>query len=156
VRKFAADNRVTYPLLPGDDAVRNQVPGFSSYPTLLLFGRSLAHEQTRVGFEEGSEAELEAWVQKALGIASVAAEAAKEEVPAGRLFEPGNGDRGLDLEVEDIQGRKLVFAELRGAPVLLALTTSWDQEAVRTARFLEAMRKDNPTLHVVAWHLERD
>ena len=157
VRKFAAENRLTYPLLPGDAAVRDQVPGFKGYPTLLLFGRGLTHERTQVGFDEQFEQGLEAWVRKSLaGAAAVPAADAKEEVPPGRLFEPGNGDRGFELETEDVHGASFSFAALQGSRVLMAITTSWDQEAARTARFLEAMRKDNADLRVVAWHLERD
>jgi hypothetical protein len=111
--------------------------------------------------------EMETWVREALGLDAPAGGNTakdgekppvepKEDVPAGKLFAPGNGDRGLEFEVETVAGKKLQFADLKGTPVLLAITTSWDQEAVRTARFLEAARKDHPNLRVLAWHLEKD
>jgi thiol-disulfide isomerase/thioredoxin len=169
VRKFAAENRITYTLIPGTPEMRKQIPGFSGYPTLLMFEKGMKHKETHVGFSEGMGEEMETWVRGALGLDAPAegkdakdgkdgdkpAPEAKEEVPAGKLFAPGNGDRGLELEVETVAGKKLQFADLKGAPALIAITTSWDQEAVRTARFLEAVRKDHPKIRVLAWHLEK-
>jgi thiol-disulfide isomerase/thioredoxin len=163
VRKFAAENRITYPLLLGTPAMREQVPGFDGYPTMLLFGKGMAHARTHVGFEDSLADDLEAWIRKQLALdgphgADGGGEqpAAKEDVPKGRIFEPGNGDKGFELDVEDIAGKRLQFADLRGAPVLLAITTSWEQEAVPTARFLARAGKESPTAHVIAWHLEKN
>jgi thiol-disulfide isomerase/thioredoxin len=159
VRKFAAENRITYPLLLGTPAMREQVPGFDGYPTMLLFDKGMVHARTHVGFEDPLANDLEAWIRKQLaldgkpGAEGGGEQAAKEDVPKGRIFEPGNGDKGFELDVEDIAGKRLQFADLRGAPVLLAITTSWDQEAVPTSRFLARTRKECPTAHVIAWHL---
>jgi thiol-disulfide isomerase/thioredoxin len=162
VRAFAVENRITYSLVPGSAEVRNQVPGFSGYPTILLFRRGLVHDRTLVGFSAEKGQELEQWVREALGVAvdkvTIGDEdpaAEKVVVPPGRLFEPGNGDRGLELEVEDVAGQQFSLERTRGKPLLLALTTTFDQEAARTARFLEAIRKEIPAMHVVAWHLEQ-
>ena len=159
VRKFAAKQKITYPLLPGDKAVRDQVPDFSGYPTLLLFGKNLELKRTQTGFNEETGEELEQWVRQALGLDDQGDEEpkapAKEPVPAGKIFEPGNGDAGFELELQDVTGADFQFSALRGAPVLLAITTSWDQEAAKTAQLLESARKAHPGLHVVAWHLER-
>lgn len=161
VRKFAVEQGITYELLPGSSAVRDQVPNFEGYPTMLLFERGWKHVDTHVGFREDLQEVLEAWIRTALeldapGRGDAPQAAAKEEVPAGRLFEPGNGDRGLELEVETVAGTKLSIADLRGKPVLLAVTTSWDQEAERTARFLRDLQAAQPLLQVVAWHVERE
>jgi thiol-disulfide isomerase/thioredoxin len=160
VRKFAAENRITYPLVPGTPAMREQVPGFDGYPTMLLFGKGMAHARTHVGFEDSLADDLDAWVRKQLALddkhgAEGGDQAAKEDVPKGRIFEPGNGDKGFELDVEDVAGKRLQFADLRGAPVLIAITTSWEQQAVPTARFLARAGKECPTAHVIAWHLEK-
>jgi len=52
---------LTYTLL-GDPATRDQIPGFSGYPTLLLFGKGMQHERTHVGFEDSMEQDLETWI----------------------------------------------------------------------------------------------
>lgn len=160
VRAFAIENRITYPLLIGTAAVREQVPTFRGYPTMLLFGRGGKHLHTHVGFDAGMKDRLETGIRQALGLKDAAgagdATPAMEPVPAGKLFEPGNGDRGFELEVTDLAGDKLVFSDLRGAPVLLVMTTSWDQEATRTARFLQRLQGGLPGLRILAWHLERD
>jgi thiol-disulfide isomerase/thioredoxin len=158
VRKFAAENHITYPLLLGTPAMREQVPGFDGPPTMLLFDKGMAYARTHVGSENPLPDDLEAWIRKQLALdhgAEGAEQPAKEDVPKGRIFEPGNGDKGFELDVEDIAGKRLQFADLRGAPVLLAITTSWDQEAVPTARFLARAHKECPTAHVIAWHLEK-
>jgi thiol-disulfide isomerase/thioredoxin len=157
VRKFAAENHVTYELLPGDPAVRDQVQGFQGYPTMLLFDRGFEHQDTHVGFAPDLAEELEAWVRRALELEpdGGAAAAAAEQVPEGRFYQPGNGDHGVELEAEDIHGAQFSLAALHGTPVLLALTTSWDQEAVHTAQFLQSLHEQVKGLSVVAWHVER-
>jgi hypothetical protein len=163
VRSFAVENRITYALVPGSAEVRDQVPGFRGYPTILLFRRGLVHDRTLVGFDADKRQELDRWVREALGLPGKGTSASDEEdqapekveVPPGRVYIPGNGDRGFELEGEYVGGKKFSFAEMRGKPVLLALTTSFDQDAARTAQLLEALRKDLPALHVVAWHLEQ-
>ena len=160
VRRFAAEKHITYELLPGDAAVRDQVPGFSGYPTMLLFDRGWKHATTHVGFAEDLAKTLETWVRSALKLdgnaaAAAAAGEAKEEVPEGRLFEPGNGDRGFAIEATAVDGSKVATAELRGAPLLLAVTTSWDATtATRTAKLLQSIATQHPRLHVLAWHVE--
>lgn len=168
VRAFAIENRITYPLVIGTPAVREQIRGFNGYPTLLLFGRDLAHRDTHVGFGDGTEKDLEAKIRLALGLDEPAAgeggeagEAAakpepKETVPTGKIFEPGNGAHGFELEGEDVAGEKFRFADWQGKPVLLAITTSWDQEAERTSKLLRELGKNHEGLRVVAWHIERE
>lgn len=170
VRSFAAENHITYELLPGDAAVREQVPSFRGYPTMLLFDRGWKHASTHVGWSPDMATELETWIEKALGDGKGGAgttpeEAAKaadepepeadEEVPPGRFFQPGKGDRDIELEFDDLHGQRSSLANLRGKPVLLALTTTWDRESERTAKWLQALSTDYPEVRVVAWHLEK-
>lgn len=157
VRKFAVENGITWSLLPGDAAVRRQVEDFKGYPTMLLFGRGLTLEHTHVGWTEDSAAEVEKWVRKALGLEAAAPEAEaepKEQVPAGKIFEPGNGDTGFEIEAVGVNGEDFSFAALRSAPVLLAMTSSWDQTAGATAAFLQGMLGEFPGLHVAGWYVE--
>jgi cytochrome c biogenesis protein CcmG/thiol:disulfide interchange protein DsbE len=161
VRDFAAEQRITYELMPGDPEVTKQVPGFSGYPTILLFGRGWKHEQTVSGADAELPQRLEAWVRRALSLdpggkdASPAATPA-EVVPPGRLYVPGNGDSGVELDFTDVHGQSGSLREYLGRPLLLVLTTSWDQEAARTAAFLQATSTQLPRAAVVAWHLERE
>ena len=167
VREFAVANRITYSLAIGEAAVRDQVSGFSGYPTLLMFKKGLVHDETRVGFQDGDEDQIEGWIRKALELDKPdttqkqrdadreKAAVAKEQVPDGKIFMPGNGDLGFDFETEDLDGKPLAFKAMRGKPVLLALTTTWDQEAGRTAALLEGLRKDHPDLQIVAACMER-
>lgn len=168
VRKFAAENHVAYELLLGEAAVRDQVPGFRGYPTMLLFDRGWKHVATHVGWSDEISKELEDWVAKALS--GEAAEPKSkddaedededekqpaEAVPAGRWNLPGNGDRGIDLEFVDVRGEKGSVGSLAGKPLLLALTTTWDREAERTAKLLQSLHTDHPGVQVLAWHMER-
>lgn len=172
VREFAVEERITYTLALGDPATQAQVPNFRGYPTLLMFRRGLEYEDMHVGFGPGDEVKLEKWIRAALGLegketAGAAAptedaEAPEDEaedplnveVPEGRIFMPGNGDKGFEFEAEDVDGKTIRFTDLRGAPVLVALTASWDKEAVATARLLKELHSGFPGLHVLAAHLE--
>lgn len=159
VRKFAAKHGLTYHLAMGTPAIKRQVPDMRGYPTLLFFTKGLAHDHTQVGFGPLHAKEIESWVRQALGLAPESGtgegtppaaepeeeiaeeieEVAPEEpqpLPPGVIFKPGDGDTGFELEGEDIDGKKVVFAELRGKTVLLALTSTWDSEALGTAKFL--------------------
>jgi thiol-disulfide isomerase/thioredoxin len=151
VRDFAAQQGITYQLALGSGEVQRQVPGFSGYPTMLLFKRGLEHDKTVVGYLPAREGELETWVRNALGLdedlpgagpgpaektEGVEEAPIEETVPEGRIYRPGNGDRGFAFELEDADGQKLAFEALRGKPVVLAITTTWDEDAVATARFL--------------------
>lgn len=175
-RKFAAEHGITYPLALGDPAVQRQVPDFRGYPTLLMFNRGLAFSQLHVGFAPGQEKEIERWVREALQLpveagkpaeAGVDAEAiedaeavpeaaTKSDVPAGAIFKPGDGDKGFDFEATDIDGQALRFKDLRGKLVFLALTTTWDPEAVNTAALLNKLHAAaGDKAHVLAASFER-
>jgi hypothetical protein len=142
---------ITYQLALGTPEVQVQVPRFSVYPTVLLFKRGLEHAKTVIGYTPDHEKELEAWVRGALELdgespiddpqstASQAAEPIEETVPEGLIYRPGNGDHGFDFELEDVDGVDLAFADLRGKPVLLAITSTWDEEAEATAMFLKKL-----------------
>lgn len=155
VRAFAAEVGITYQLALGTPEVQVQVPRFSAYPTVLLFKRGLEHAKTVVGYTPDHEKEMEAWVRGALGLdgesliddpqstASQAAEPIEETVPEGLIFRPGNGDHGFDFELEDVDGVDLAFADLRGKPVLLVITSTWDEEAEATAVFLQKLYKQH-------------
>jgi thiol-disulfide isomerase/thioredoxin len=167
VRDFAVENRITYALAIGEPAIREQVPGFNGYPTLLMFKKGLVHDDTHVGFSDGDEEALEAWIRKALELdkpdstpadrdaAKEKQDIAKEKVPVGKIFMPGNGDSGFEFEATDVDGKAFEFESLRGKPVLMALSTTWDQEAVKTAAMLERFRTGHPELHVIAASMER-
>ncbi len=170
LREFAAARGLTYPLAMGTDAEQAQVPGFRAFPTMLFFGRGLAFDHMEVGFDPNGTDEIEAWIREALGLdapdsaddstddsepaedadpadesqesADDAPESAKVVVPEGKIFEPGNGDTGFDFEIEDDQGQPLQFAGLRGHPVVLTFTSTWDQEAEATAEALQALHRD--------------
>jgi thiol-disulfide isomerase/thioredoxin len=173
VRKFAAEHGITYPLALGTPAIQSQVRDFQGYPTMLLFNRGLALERTEVGFGPGHDAKLQAWVRAALGLPAVGGVAEPEEepeeepveevaeeeaapLPAGVIFKPGDGDSGFEFEIEDADGKTLRFWSLRGRKVVLALTSTWDGEAVNTARLLQRIREQRATdaVEVLAASLE--
>ena len=156
VREFAAEVGITYQLALGTDEVQGQVPRFSGYPTMLLFKRGLEHDRTVVGYTVGHEDRLETWIRGALGYdegtpdepepspsgkemaEGQTVETVEEavEVPEGLIYLPGDGDKGFGFEIEDDKGQTLVFEDLRGKPVVLAITSTWDEEAEATAKFL--------------------
>ncbi len=151
VRDFATQQGITYQLALGSAGVQRQVPGFSGYPTMLLFKPGLEHDKTVVGYVPAREGELETWVRNALGLDEdqpgagpgpaekterVEEAPIEETVPEGRIYRPGNGDKGFAFELEDADGQKLAFEALRGKPVVVAITTTWDEDAVTTANFL--------------------
>jgi thiol-disulfide isomerase/thioredoxin len=167
VRKFAAEHKITWTLALGDEAVQKQVPQFTGYPTLILFKRGMKHVKTWTGFDEAVEAEIAASVREALeigtadkpsGTGEVAPEAqeAPEKVPAGRVFRPGNSDTGFDFEMTDADGAAVKFADFRGKPVVLALTTTWDPEAQHAADLLQSLHKEHTGLVVLAGCAERE
>lgn len=173
VRKFAVENHITYSLAAGDPKVREQVPGFRGYPTLLLFQKGMKNEAIHVGYSDEEGEKLEQWIKQALGGESAAApgnDAAKgepdpvaeeakrvkeEKVPKGKLFMPGNGDT-FEFEANDANGEKVRFSDLQGKVVLVALTTTWDQEAANTAGFLKKLHQELPAIQVLAICLEKD
>ncbi len=158
-RKFAAKHGLTYHLAIGTPAIKQQVPNFRGYPTLLFFNRGLAHDHTEVGFSPLHEKKIERWVRKSLGLPEDGGGPApapmeeEEEVieeeeeepeepeplPDGVIFKPGDGDTGFDFEVEDIDDKSIKFANLRGKVVVLAMTSTWDGEAKATAKLLNSL-----------------
>ncbi len=158
VRDFAAEVGITYQLAMGTEEVQGQVPRFSGYPTMLLFKRGLEHDRTVVGYTKGHEDRLETWIRGALGYdeglpiepesgppgkevaegqtMEETEEEAAEEVPEGLIYLPGDGDKGFGFELEDDEGQTLAFEDLRGKPVVLAITSTWDEEAEATTKFL--------------------
>ncbi|MBK8980601.1 MAG: TlpA family protein disulfide reductase [Planctomycetes bacterium] len=178
LREFAAARGLTYPLALGTPAEKAQVPGFRGYPTLLFFGRGLQFRKLDVGFGPEFERELERWIRVELGLDAPAPEGdpaaggderrpappdafdepddTPEPLPAGVIFKPGDGDVGFAFEEDDVDGQTLRFADLRGAPVVLALTSTWDPEAVHTSELLQALHRDYSErgVHVIAASLE--
>lgn len=178
VREFARDKGITYHLAIGTPNEQRQVAGFRGYPTLLLFKRGLQLDRTEIGFAPESGAALEAWLRDALGLPpEPSADATRhgdgaraerprddldrdsgpEPLPPGVVFRPGDGDSGFAFEVEDVAGRTIRFADLRGQPVVLALTSTWDGEAVATASLLNrlwASHGETGRVHVLAASLE--
>ena len=52
IAKFAAEFGIPYPCLLGDDATREQIPGFRGYPTTLFIDRSGRVRLQLVGYQE--------------------------------------------------------------------------------------------------------
>jgi len=172
VRKFALENGITYELAMGTEAISAQVPEFGTFPTMLFFERGLKHTKTKVGFSEGDEAEIEAWVRKALALEEIAeptpeeiaqreaeAEAEKdreEKVADGAIFKPGIHDSGFEHTFEGLAGEEITFAEMLDKPVLLAITSTWVPDAEATAKTLEALRQElGEKVRVVSGFYER-
>lgn len=179
VRKFASDQGLSYHLAIGTPAIQQQVPNFRGYPTLLFFKKGekgIEFDHMEVGLEPDFKKKLEAWVRVAVGLeeASPADEKSGkaetdeettngeeekpkpvEPLPKGVIFKPGDGDTGFEFEAQDLDGKPIKFAELKGKPVLLVMTSSWDGEAANTAKLvakLHAARGEN--VHVIAASLE--
>lgn len=162
VRRFAEQKGITYPLAMGTSEIQKQVIGFRGYPTMLMFKRGMKFDKIKVGFAPGAEKELEAWIRKALELdgpdqptakaspaeqeAKAAQERAEEdknaEVPGGMLFRPGNGDTGFAHTFKRADGTEVEFKSLRGKKVILAMTSTWDEEADHTAKILQALHQD--------------
>lgn len=150
VREFAAVNHITYPLAIGTEEQMRLVDNFQGYPTMLFLRRGLVLDHIRVGYADSSKAEMEAWIREALGLDGADPQSQvvdpevepvpePEEIPEGTIFRPGEADRGFDFEAEDVDGKLIRFAELRGHPVILALTSTWDREAVATSKLLQEL-----------------
>ncbi len=175
IRMFAAEHGIPYPLAIGTPAVQKQVPNFRGYPTLLFFKKGLEFDHLTVGFGPQHKKEIEKWVRTALGLEEGSGDEAKleeekppedepeaqpkpqerEPLPKGVIFKPGDADSGFEFEVLDLDGKTLKFSDLRGKPVLLALTSTWDGEAANTAKVLNAVcQARGETVHVLAASLE--
>ena len=182
VRKFAADYGITYHLALGTPELKSKVPGFRGYPTMLFFKKGMQFDHTKVGFAPEMKGDLERWIRDALGLADDEAIGAaqpegqpapeggerpdpvddfggQDEVqplPAGVIFKPGDGDTGFFFEVEDIDGEKIEFEKLRGNPVVLAMTSTWDREGENTAKVISALHDEfTPKgVHVLGVYLE--
>lgn len=173
VRKFAATHGITYHLAMGTPALKRIVKDFRAFPTLLHFKRGLQFDHLSVGFKDADALTIENWVRGELGLEPIEGEDAAEEeiveeeeeevveeveeldLPKGVVFQPGDGDKGFDFEVEDVDGKSLKFKDMRGKPVLVALTSTWDASSTTTAKMLSALHgKHGESAHVVAASLE--
>ena len=168
VRNFAIDHGLTYHLALGTPALTRQVQGFRDYPTLLCFNRNLEFDHAWVGFTPDSPTAIEAWVRRALDLAPLESTDSRDDpatdnaiddqtasLPPGVIFKPGDGDTGFAFVADDLDGKRIDFEQLRGKPVLLALTSTWDQSATITAALLDAIhRKRGTDCHVLAAYLE--
>ena len=181
IRKFASDQGLSYALAIGTPAIQQQVPNFRGYPTLLFFKKGekgFEFDHLEVGLEPNFKKKLESWIRVAVGLDEAgpvdekAGKDAKEKaeeggdeeqekpkpvepLPKGVVFKPGDGDTGFEFEAQDVDGKPIKFADLKGKPVLLVLTSSWDGEAANTAKLvtkLHAARGDS--IAVVAASLE--
>lgn len=176
VRAFATEQRVTYPLALGTPALKRMVKGLRAYPTLLFFRRGLQFDHVEVGFDDARGHKMEDWIRSELGLPDlvrkpVANEASAEEVeeevvqeeaaeesidlPAGTVFQPGDGDTGFAFAVTGVDGETIDFAKLRGKPVVLAMTSTWEASAVATAMMLRKLyRSHGEQAHILAASLE--
>ncbi len=156
MREFAAGKGLTYSIALGTPAERQQVPDFRGYPTMLFFKKGLAFDHLDVGVGPGFKENLEVWIRDALGLppedgarpraepTDVARAPANNDpppLPQGVIFKPGDGDKGFDFDVVDSDGQALAFKDLRGKPVILALTSTWDAEAEKTAQILQRLQE---------------
>ena len=183
VRKFASEQGISYSLAIGTPAIQQQVPKLEGYPTLLFFkkgenGIEFDHRESGLDSDLGRvKKKLESWIRVAVGLDEqpepVAEDKPAEEpkpadegdeeekpkgpepLPKGVIFKPGDGDTGFEFDVQDVAGAPIKFAELRGKPVLLAMTSSWDQEAAGTAKLLNKVHSARgESVHVIAASLE--
>jgi len=167
VRDFAAENSLTYPMALGTTKIRRQVLGFQGYPTMLFFKKGLGFSHVEVGYKPRHKKDADKWVREQLGLDKSKAdktteeeepegseeeeepeeeeedaeeeEAEKEVIEVGRIYKPGNHDKGFDFEVEGVDGKTLSFKDYRGKKVILTLTSTWDPEARSTAAVLNQL-----------------
>ena len=166
IRDFAATAKITYPLAIGTAKIQRQVLGFAGYPTMLFFNKGLNFDHLETGFDPAKVATTEKWIRSALGLdtSKPASEEEEEskvediklEIPAGVIFKPGNHDTGFEFKVNDLSGKEVQFADFRGKQVVLALTSTWDHEAVNTAGILNKIHAEwaSKGVAVVAASLE--
>ena len=167
IRDFARTHKITYPLAVGTKQIRNQVVGFSGYPTMLFFKKGMEFDHLETGFSEDKVSGMEAWIRKALGLDKQSAEDSqadedkeagptKAEVPKGVIYQPGHNDTGFEFTVADLEGARVSFKDYRGKKVVLALTSTWDHEAVNTVAVLNEVHKEwsGKGVEVVAASLE--
>lgn len=152
VREFAQEHGITYTLAMGTPEIQKQVIGFSGYPTMLFFKKGMQFDHLEVGFAADHKEAMEKWVREQLGLDGAQpkdgktagtkgddddkATAAKVKVPDGVIFRPGNHDTGFDFEVKGVDGKDVKFSDYRGKKVVVACTSTWDQEAANTAKLL--------------------
>ncbi|MHC4895771.1 MAG: redoxin domain-containing protein [Planctomycetota bacterium] len=160
VREFAAENGLTYHLALGTSKIQRQVPGLQSYPTMLFFKKGLEFSHLEVGYGPEHKKRAEKWVRKELGLDKPkgveTTEEEEEEEPeeveeeeeekpeaieAGKIYLPGNHDKGFDFEVTGLDGETLRFKDYRGKKVILTLTTTWTPEARETAALLNQLHE---------------
>ncbi len=161
LRKFAQEHDITYPLALGTDALREQFD-VKSFPTLVRVGKGLRVLGTDRGFKSEDAVALEVFVRSQLGLDVDLDNGTKEDepevIPAGKLFQPGNGDSGFEFNATTIQGTELSMESFRGSALLLAITSSWDKSAVDTAAQLQAWHTrfvEDGKLTVLAASFER-
>ena len=159
VRNFATERGLTYHLAVGTPAIQRQVPGRTAYPTLLFFNKGMAHDHTQVGFNPLHKKKMENWVREAVGLerteedefveeeeetveAAAPAQPEEPEIPPGVIYMPGQSDRGVAFDVVDVDGEDLQFETLKGHPVVIALTSTWDHEAAATWDILSALHDE--------------
>ena len=155
VRGFAAEHDITYTLAIGTAEIRNQVVGFSGYPTMLFFKKGMKFDHLEVGFSPKHLEEMEAWIRSELGLEQNGAEdeapegkekpekptkTAKPKIPDDVIYRPGNHDTGFDFKVEGLDGKEIEFSDFRGKMVIVVLTSTWDHEAANTAGVLNELQ----------------
>ena len=179
LRDFAVEKGLTYPLALGTSKIRGQVIGFQSYPTMLFFKKGMKYSHVEVGFKEEYAKEekekVEKWVREALDLDKPKAGGKEEEeeeeepeeeaeekeepkekeveekeiIASGKIYKPGNHDKGFDFEVEGLKGETLRFKDYRSKKVILVLTSTWDPEARKTATVLNKLHERHARSGVV-------
>ena len=176
VRDFASKHGLSYPIALANPALKRLVSGgLSTYPTLLFYKAGLEYSEVRVGFEPSKSPDIENWVRAAVGmkpletpevqpdseaVPAVAQpgnsdEASLPEFPAGVIFTPEDGNRGFEFEVTDVDGNHLKFTKLRGKPVVLAISSSWIEQAEKVGAAMQSLHDTfGERAHVLAASLE--